>query len=377
MDTGKLRQFAKQTAEGADFDAAYTFFYDETNNVRKFHVKKGTFNADPTANFVLGGFILIGERPAKFDFFAGTGLEDQGLPEIKFTHIAWGNFETCLKSKRLNAFFINASKFNLLFHLAGLNLFYYSLVDIVDSALLGSNSDQFHLSPGLKDCLYVACKQNITQVVQVFYQYGYPAIRSEELKNFVTEILAILEPLKGHGKFGLCIQTLMMFLKSAAKNNSLPFIESSEEENQEYAHVLIDSMLASYQRPVYMFPNSHHYFDNESEIVEKINNNPLHHEGKELTNYTFADSTSDVLIQASDIIVGLTGKFYKFLNERSQDEIKDAVTNMNAIQLDNLDYFLGWIERSIQINPGLINYVDAFEERSKVTFIGTLRGKSI
>ena len=35
------------------------FFYDESNNIRKYHNKNGSFNASEYQNFSLGGIVLI------------------------------------------------------------------------------------------------------------------------------------------------------------------------------------------------------------------------------------------------------------------------------------------------------------------------------
>jgi len=39
-----LRKFTKMVAPTADFDGAYTFYYDETNNIKKFYVRENDFN---------------------------------------------------------------------------------------------------------------------------------------------------------------------------------------------------------------------------------------------------------------------------------------------------------------------------------------------
>jgi hypothetical protein len=56
-------------------DRDYTFYYDETNNPRRFHVETAAFNAEPMC-FVLGGVAHAGP-PRSLDVAA---LRSQGGP---------------------------------------------------------------------------------------------------------------------------------------------------------------------------------------------------------------------------------------------------------------------------------------------------------
>ena len=44
FEIGEIRKFTKMLAPTADFDAALSFYYDETNNIRKFYVRETDFN---------------------------------------------------------------------------------------------------------------------------------------------------------------------------------------------------------------------------------------------------------------------------------------------------------------------------------------------
>jgi hypothetical protein len=50
-------------APTADFDKKFTFYYDETNNIKKFYVRENDFNYTFTANFILGGLVHEGTSP--------------------------------------------------------------------------------------------------------------------------------------------------------------------------------------------------------------------------------------------------------------------------------------------------------------------------
>ena len=63
FEISEIRKFNKIVAPTADFDGAYTFYYDETNNIKKFYVRENDFNYKFTANFVLGGLVHSGQAP--------------------------------------------------------------------------------------------------------------------------------------------------------------------------------------------------------------------------------------------------------------------------------------------------------------------------
>ena len=98
-------------APAPDFDGAYTFYYDETNNIRKFYVREFDFNSAFTENFVLGGLVHEGSAPDVLPLIDSFKLQST-IKEVKFKHIAKGNFLDCLQSPKLNLFlkFIKNSK---------------------------------------------------------------------------------------------------------------------------------------------------------------------------------------------------------------------------------------------------------------------------
>lgn len=152
MEIQNLRRDTKiLSRKEIDFDIALKFYYDETNNIKKLHLKKGDFNVDYTANFVLGGFAFTGENPDLSDIFDGIYLQPN-VEEVKLKMIAKGDFEACLSSNKLHTFLKKLSEKKLYLHISTLNLLYFSLADIVDSATFPD-----HLIPfiqGFKSALY-------------------------------------------------------------------------------------------------------------------------------------------------------------------------------------------------------------------------------
>lgn len=367
METGKLRETTKALNPHINFDVALTFYYDETNNIKKLHLKKGDFNVDYTASFVLGGFAYTGTMPDMADVFNGIQLQPS-VVEVKLSHLAKGSFEDCLKSKYLGKFLENVTSKPLYLHFSELNLLYYSLVDIVDSAL---PIELMIYHRDFKNALYVACKMNLNDVLPLLVKYTYPNIPHDATKCFVGDLFRAIAPSKKNLPLGITLNKLEELLREAAENDELPFITDEED------YMLIKGLMELYARPVHLFANSEHFFDNECEIKEQLQNSPLLLNGQPMTNYKFLDSKTDKLIQASDVIIGLIGKMFKYINEKKHMEIASEIETMSVQQLSNLDLLLGLVQKTILFNEGFLHYTDSDYERSKIHLIGKLRKMNI
>ncbi len=287
------------------------------------------------------------------------------VQEVKLKLIATGDFEACLTSTKLKVFFTNLSSKQMYLHISTLNLLYYSLVDIVDSAPIPKSLSPFINS--FKTALYRACRANITTVIPILYKYRYPNVQHEKLKDFVDEFMASIQNFKTDSEVGYSLEKLHELLTLGANENNLPFITNEED------HMLINGLMSLYTRPIYMYINSEHIFDNEGEIKEQLSDFPLLKEGKQLTNFRFLDSKDDKLIQVCDITVGLIGKFFTFINTNSLQDIRQKISNMANIQLENLDLLLRMFEKTFSFNEGLVHYSDTFDTQIKISEIGKLR----
>ena len=77
-----------------DCDATYHFFYDETNNCRKFWLKDsdGCFNSDYNKDFVLGGVAFEDKRPnVSLEDFKRLLKLQNNVTELKFATVYKGN----------------------------------------------------------------------------------------------------------------------------------------------------------------------------------------------------------------------------------------------------------------------------------------------
>ena len=125
-------------------DDKFAFFYDETNNIRKLTLTEDGTNVPERKNFVLGGVVLE-DGQALLDIAslrAALGMQNNA-PEIKFKHVASGDFEAVLASRNMTRFLTWLTEHQISIHYSSINLVYWSIVDIVDSILASKRFDPF------------------------------------------------------------------------------------------------------------------------------------------------------------------------------------------------------------------------------------------
>jgi len=356
----------------ADFDGEYTFYYDETNNIRKFYLKEYDFNSAFSNNFVLGGLVHEGSAPDVQTLIDSFQLQ-KSVKEVKFRHIAKGEFLDCLKSKKLALFLKFVKNSELYIHYSSLNILYWSLVDIVDSAISHSEASQqlgLQFANTLKNDFYKLSKIEIDSVISLFRRFEYPNIKKNSVLPFIEELSDLFIGYLDNMEFHFGLESLRQILKEAKKKGSLPFVMDEED------FVLIKDFSHFYLRPIYIFKNSKHIFDNEDSIAEVLSGYRIVDDSREVNNYSFVDSQSNQLTQLSDILVGLIGKLHSYLNTRSRDEIISDFGQLNVAQSENIDLLLSLIDESHDKNIGFLHATDSYEEISKIEIIRTSRVKS-
>ncbi len=354
-------QFAQMLNPRVDFATPYTFYYDETNNVKTFYVRENDFNYTFTANFVLGGLLHQGVVPDVQPLIDSFKLQ-KTAKEVKFKHIAFGDFLDCLKSQKLNLFFLFLKDSNLYVHYSSLNILYWSVVDIVDSAIMNSDA-AMQLGPGfgnhLKNDLYKLCRLEIDAVIQLFYAFEYPNIKPEKIGHFIEELSNLFEAYLPLPEFHFGLESLRQILKESKKKGELAFVMDEDD------HILLADLTQFYLRPIYTFKSSIHIFDNEDSIREGLNEYKILDKGVEFKNYSFVDSQDSQLTQLSDIFVGFMGKYTNYRNTHTTEEIKADIDSFSALQLENMKLFIDIINKSDQKNPAFLHATDSYEEVMK------------
>lgn len=367
FETGGIRQQNILMHDLENLDQDFTFYYDETNNIGKLHIREGSFNQLFSNQFILGGLVFTSSEPTSDEI--GTFIDSLNLQssakELKFKHIAKGSFEDCLKSKRLGSFLNWLDGKDVFIHYSHINLLFYSLVDILDSIvgeleLLESIGLEFLFF--LKSTFYDIAKDNLDEIVDVFYDFNYPNISEGKGKDFIDELMQIVAPFtKAESMDYPFANDLNVVFSKVKKDTHLPFVMN--EEN----HLLVKSsdLMQVYARPIYMFLNSEHIFDNENSMKSLLNKYDLDSDGVILKNYKFVDSKDERLVQLSDVIVGLLGKLFDFLDNINKDELLRFVEKLNSVQLKNLKLLMKFLQEAEIENKAFIFSFASMTERLK------------
>lgn len=348
-----------------NFDGRYIFYYDETNNPRKLYVKETEFNSPYRSNFVLGGLVFENQEINLDSLFSGLKLQSNVF-DVKLRHLASGDFSECIKSNKLNYFLEYLYDNKILVHTRWVNFLYWSTVDIVDSFI--ANSEVAMKVAGathamIKDALYQLAKEEIDSFIDLFYRYQYPNIKKENVVGFLEELESLFYPYIDDDEFHFGLEYLRQILHESKRKQELPFINNEED------HVLLKEFQHFYITPVGLFKNSQHIFDNEAAVRDKMNKLKIIDGEEEIRNYSFVDSAQHRPIQASDIYVGIMGKFTGFINSNSPEQIMSEMNSWSEMQLRNTQLLMRLMNSSADVNPGFLHTLDSQWERRKVVMV--------
>jgi len=324
----------------------YTFYYDETNNHRKFYLKNKRFNIkDSNQNFVLGGVVAISED-INFDIkkFKKDIKLQKNAKEVKFDNIEKGDFLKSLSSKRFNTFLNYLNNSSLYVHYSNINIIYWSIVDIIDSLVLDIENYDFQILPLLKNELYKIVSNDKNKFIDILYSFEYPNIKDDKLKLFIDAILTFIQlNKKDNVNKDICLE-IELLLFNALKSDELVFI-MNEKDN-----MLIDNFFNFYTRPLELFNSSYHIFDEEDSIEKLFSCNKLYLDEKSIDNFTFKDSEDEELIQLSDIWAVFLGKYFSYLNSIKDEDIYTIKNNFNNMQKDNIELLKQIIMKTERFN---------------------------
>ncbi|CUQ28456.1 DUF3800 domain-containing protein [Bacteroides thetaiotaomicron] len=352
-----------------DFDTDWIFYYDETNNFKKLHIKDRTdFNVKIENNFVLGG--LCHDLSINIDeslIFSNIPLQ-KSAKEVKLKHIANGSFLEILKSTKLTVFMENIIKMPLYIHYQSLNPLYYSLVDIIDS----NNKEKYiPYNRILKSTIYDVLKNNINNTMDIIKSYGYPNINKSDVRKFICDLINLTTIELRKSPFieeKIKLNLLLDFLRDTEGIDELIFLSDEDE------CVLIKQLNEFYSQNAVLFINSKHIFDNESDVQNNFSKVKMLYQDREISNYLFSDSKSNILIQASDVIIGVFGKLFSFIKSIDILSLDDVISKMNDTQIKNLDLLLTLYNKSLDRNPSFINSIESDSELKKLNALNRIRG---
>ncbi|HCG6560564.1 TPA: DUF3800 domain-containing protein [Vibrio parahaemolyticus] len=364
----------------------YTFYYDESNNVRTLTLDVDKYNIDndenqkASMNFILAG---IAHKSSKNDIDFDALIENlslqENIKEIKFKHIAKGNFEQVLKSNKLTAFLEWIIDSPCYIHYFNLNMEYWSFIDLVDDVFfyaVNKSPTSFdhsiharHYLDYYKDALYRLMKLEKGKFLSLAKKYNYPKIKSGFESKLIREINKLLKENLRYScilNSGINSQTQKEF-----KDLSSLLSLCSDIDKLELTYDLDENLLLSgfhyfYHNRGVSFKYSTHKFDIESVIEESFD--ILKKGGDEkLINldYSFINSKESILIQISDVVSGLFNKYFTYINSENIESIREKRKLFNERQIRNLNLLRKVVEKSDVECSQFLFYVMSLSETEK------------
>ena len=337
-------------------DSHYTLYFDESGNTRCFWLKDGKYNVDPFTHFVLGG--IVAETSVDFGYAKKRIGCNVTVQEIKSKNVYKGDFETCLKSTMLKNFLDLIIEQKWLVHFSAVELFYYAIVDIVDS-IMDVDADIYQI----KNELYRILRHDLSMTQQIMVQYKYPNVSDNNKKDFLNSCIKVLDNyITDTGRANELTYKLRLNFQLAQEKTELPFIQDEDTGS------LLQSFFHFYLRPIYMFKNSQIILDEELSIQEKLEPYCLSFDGATLNNFQFVNSKENVMVQLSDVMMGIIARYLRFVN-MNLDCIDDAVSKFDANQLASLFQLNNILNISVSDNPAFWDLFLCNDMRSMFSYL--------
>ena len=169
-----------------------TFYYDESNNVRKLWLNTNDFNAPVDSDFVLGGVMHFGDKPsADVDALKRELRLQKSAKEIKFKHISRAKtFLECLNEDKVLRFLQWLDDSDLYIHYSNVNNLYYAIVDIVDSI---EEPGYIPFNFQMKNELYKLVHTHYEDFYKLLIKCNYPNIDIKDIAPFCEHILDYID----------------------------------------------------------------------------------------------------------------------------------------------------------------------------------------
>lgn len=287
-DLGPLRENLTRMfgLEGTDLD--YTFYYDETNNVRRLHLAEGKLNITAPEWFVLGGIVHAGrQRPLDIScLYKLLGLQVTTV-KMKVKHIGKDDFLALLGSERFGTLFDLLEGEDLQLRYEAINILYWSIVDVIDSTISDPSAGFLAaIAPQLKNSLYDLLRDDVSGTAELLGRYRYPDVGPSRGEQFMVELLGLVE-FRQDLVDPFSYQMLKDVLLMGVRMERLTYLQDATPK------VLVESFGPLFVNRIATFAEATHILDREVVVERYIADRDFQLHGKPLSNFRFADSTSE------------------------------------------------------------------------------------
>jgi len=336
------------------------FFYDESNNIRKLWLDEHDFNAPIDRDFILGGVMHFGrECKADVNELKNKLRLQKSVKEMKFKHISKSkDFLGCLSEPKVIMFLQWLYESDLYIHYANVNNLYWAIIDIVESI---DECAYLLFTFQMKNELYKIARANYSEFYQLLVMCKYPNVTGDDIKNLYRGVIDLIDRVPDELSFEL--EVLRQGMKAARRQNELTFLQGNESKT------VLDSYFPMYLRPIGVFASSQHIFDNEYLIEGQFKKYDLFNNGKKINSFEFVNSKDNNLIQVSDCVVGLLGKYYTYINGIDMDEAHQMFETIDSEQKRTLELYANLIFKSENLTKVLFNSTESIEEHDIGSYI--------
>lgn len=338
---------------------SYTFYYDESNNIRSLSLRGNRFNTDshdnPSPCFVLAGIAHSGNQAqSNCEELIASLCLPPAATELKFKLVAKGGFLDNLKSAKVTQILRWLIDSDYYLHYMNLNMEYWSLVDIIDDCC--NHADHYgmlnYASAGgrrfymdyHKDAIYYIMRKYKSDFLRVLAKYRYPNVASKNAAQFIAQLNKIVNKnrqvsVRLGGKMSKedfsRTNSLFKLLEMCRNIKSLDMVHTSEPFK------LIDGLSVFYRHCIELFGSSRHIFDNEYEIEKNFNRIKSLDSLLSSSDFKFVNSNQYPAVQVSDVMSGLLKNYFTFVSQTNVRDLVEAKNSLTDKQLQCLTLRVG------------------------------------
>lgn len=387
-------------------DKFYVFF-DETNNVRKITLDMKKQNGLNEVNllFVLGGVMFEHDhQPERIkrnfnNFFYNNSITLDGVNEYKFKEFAGGgsgkdekSFKKLLNSKKLNFFLQWMIKKKAYIHYSATDLRYFIFVDLLESdelideihkhslllpktLIFDNEVMMFHL--GIKTFFDKAILFNQKQFFEELYKIGFPDVKENDIEKLRKITLDHFESYINSEITSEEDDKYIKPIKRILENNDFYFmIDKPDHPNR-----LMDSFSFIYFNRILSFNKSKVCLDNEYNVENDFNTYKGEKPDKSIlnglskVNCVFESSDKNIMLQISDIVVGLVKELYVFcgISKNSLnnwgDYLENFSENLTDRQMESIKLFCKLHQKSLTLYNGIQQTTMPIDTRLKFDYM--------
>lgn len=343
----------------ANIQKRYTLYYDETNNIRRLVLTDTGLNHDALDCFVLGGIALEPGTvlPDVSALRARLGIQPSA-PEMKFKHIAHGDYAACLDSRKVEHFLTWLLEAPVYIHYSNFSVLNWSIVNLIDSLIF---SERFrHLvdvHDKLKNELHALVRHDPLGYFRLLRTFNYPNVAVERIPEFVKAIRAFLFRC-GFVFRNFATMTLCDLLQDAAQETTLDFLVDNKSD------ILVDSFDTVFLNRLSTFTNAVHVFDEEPQIRASLKQRQIICGDKAIT-YRFANSRNEPAIQVSDVLCGILGKHFSCMEKLSIKQLEAKSKILSTQQRRNVALLAKLIDKADEECNALIFNQASIDSKAK------------